>query len=96
MGNVDSMEKKLIGKHITLIGKLYLDVQYYRPMQFVLAPKSMEIMHNYWHIITTQAQQHMIGQPTESSAIEQCLIQGICLLRALIKNTLYTPQKGGE
>ncbi|KAI8056617.1 armadillo-type protein [Syncephalis plumigaleata] len=96
MGDVESMEKKLIGKHITLVGKLYLDVQYYRPIPFVLAPKSMEIMHMYWGVITTQAQQHTIGQPTESSAIEQCLIQGICLLRALIKNTLYMPQKGAK
>ncbi|KAI9595763.1 armadillo-type protein [Syncephalis fuscata] len=96
MGLSESTEAVLIGKHATLVGKFYIDAQYYRPIPFVLAPKSMVIIHNYWNIIATKGQQHNLGQPIESQVVERCLIQGMTLLRALIKNVLYTPQKGAK
>ncbi|RKP26529.1 armadillo-type protein [Syncephalis pseudoplumigaleata] len=82
--------------HVILVGKLYLDTQYYRPLPFVLAPKSMAVMHTYWQIIVAQGQQRILGQPIASPVVERCLIQGMSLLRALIKNTMYTPQKGAK
>ncbi|RUP42842.1 armadillo-type protein [Jimgerdemannia flammicorona] len=88
-----------LDSHIIKLGKLYLDLQKYHPLPFVLAPRATDVVAFYWGVLAEEG--NRVGarltteQPLHPPLFERFLVHGLLLLKNTIKNFSYTAEKGG-
>ncbi|RUP42843.1 armadillo-type protein [Jimgerdemannia flammicorona] len=89
-----------LDSHIIKLGKLYLDLQKYHPLPFVLAPRATDVVAFYWGVLAEEG--NRVGarltteQPLHPPLFERFLVHGLLLLKNTIKNFSYTAEKGAS
>ncbi|KAG9306619.1 hypothetical protein G9A89_004816 [Geosiphon pyriformis] len=85
----------LIEAHISLIGKLYIDLQKTHPIPFVLVPRSMDLLKYFWQILINDGSSYEADLSTKSPTFEKILVQGLLLLKGIIKKSAYNQNPRG-
>ncbi|CAG8476007.1 4188_t:CDS:10 [Ambispora gerdemannii] len=67
MQDTESPIFAFIESHITLIGKLYIDLQMMHPIPFALTPRTMEILKYYWQVLVAHGPSYDQGVIKKSS-----------------------------
>ncbi|ORY05326.1 ARM repeat-containing protein [Basidiobolus meristosporus CBS 931.73] len=99
----------LLSSHVTLVGKVYLDIQKFHPVSFVLADGFVEVIKYYWDILLSEGArvsnlQHVVAtstkhwplEPSQPPPFEKFLIQGLLLIKNIVKNIAYSSHGGTQ
>ncbi|KAK9767575.1 hypothetical protein K7432_002546 [Basidiobolus ranarum] len=90
----------LLSSHVTLVGKVYLDIQKFHPVPFVLADGFVDVIKYYWDVLISEgARVSKINDVLESSQpppFEKFLIQGLLLIKNIVKNIAYSSHGGAQ
>ncbi|CAG8528258.1 11592_t:CDS:10 [Ambispora leptoticha] len=97
MQDAESPIFAFIESHITLIGKLYIDLQKTHPVPFALAPQAMEIVKYYWNVLVVHGPSYDQGLSTNSSPMqfEKFFVQALLLIKGVIKKSAYNQNPRG-
>ncbi|KAJ3101889.1 Importin-11 [Phlyctochytrium planicorne] len=76
------------------IGKIYRDLQQYRFVNFCLAPTAMDVVKTYWNNVTSYYRDNRA--PPEDPFVEKFLLQGMHILRAMIKSDELQVAQGDQ